>query len=109
MALDRKTVIAGGVVVVAVLAVWALGSQRRAAFARSVPAWLDVHQPPENIAAQLPTVSEAESWAAARCRPPACCSPAYTAGMRVRRLYPETLAASPHSSIRASFEVGGGY
>lgn len=102
----RRMFIAAGVVVVAALVVW--GYTRRQAIEAAIPAWLDTVQPPDNVAAQLPTVSEAESFAANRARPMvACCQP-YTAGNRVRRTYPRNLAESPDSIVRPFFRVEGG-
>lgn len=108
--MDRKrlTIAAGVAVVIGVAAIVLMGAERRAALARSRPAWLDPQQPSEGIAADLRTVSDAESWAANRCRPMAASCSGYTAGRRIRRTYPGSLADAPYSFIRASVDLQGG-
>lgn len=96
MNLDRRqTIIAAtaGSALLAVLILW--GVQRRGSDREQTPAWTDPHQPPEGIAGQ-----PAMDWAASR--PPsitgACAG--ITAGAKVRRHYPGTLADDPNSFIR---------
>lgn len=85
-------------VAVGAFALYAIG--RRAQWARGAPAWLAGGQPPDGIASQLSTLTAAESWAANRCGPIAAPCAGHTAGRRVRRTYPGTLAESEHSLIR---------
>lgn len=94
---------AAGILVLLVFVL--IGANRRHALKRAVPAWLIPNQPPEGIAADLPTLSEAESWAANRCRPMVASCGTNTAGRRIRREYPPSLAESPDSFIRASFKA----
>ncbi len=105
----RALAIAGGIAV-GVIVLWSAGKVRRNAADRSTPDWLRYDRVPDNVAADMATVSPAESWAAVRARPICCASPGYTAGMRTRRVYPETLAADPNSLIRTHFDLqlGGG-
>lgn len=93
--LDRNQRIAaatGGSVLLAVLIVW--GLQRRHDNDAATPAWTDPKQPELGTAAQ-----PAMDWAASR--PPtitgACAG--ITAGAKLRRTYPGTLADSPDSFI----------
>ena len=103
----RQKVMAGVValaLLLVVLAVWA--ANRRYAFLRAAPAWLDPEQPPEGVAAAWGAVSPAQGWAANRASPMSACCTGRGAGSRVRREYPDTLAASPNSFIRADFNLG---
>lgn len=107
--MNRKaTVIVGAALVLGVAALVVAGAERRAALTRRIPAWLDTSQPPESIAPDLPVLGADQSWAANACRPMVAACPGYTAGMRVRRTYPDTLADSADSFVRASFNVSGG-
>ncbi len=72
------------------------------------PDWLDVQQPPDGVATDFQTLSADQSWAANRCRPMTACCSGRSAGSRIRKTYPGSLASSDHSFIRASFAVGGG-
>lgn len=81
--------------------------RRRQAQTPQVPAWLDIRQPPDAIPSAAGLTAD-QSWAANRCRPFAASSGDHTAGRRVRRTYPASLAESPHSFIRTSFELEGG-
>lgn len=94
------------VLAAAVLAVWA--ANRRYAFLRAAPAWLDPQQPPEGVAASWGALNPAESRAANSTSPMTACCAGRGAGRRIRRTYPDTLAASPHSFIRAGFDLAGG-
>ena len=101
----RSAAIAGAVVLAMVVLVCI---RRRQADTPAVPAWLDTVQPPDTVAADLMTLTPDQSWAANRCRPiHAACSD-YTAGRRIRRTYPPSLADSPHSFIRTSLQLEGG-
>lgn len=105
--MNRRVVFvaAAGLGVAAVL-IWMI--QRRATLPR-VPEWLDTRQPPATLAAQLSTLSEAQSWAANRCRPINAACPGYTAGYRVHRLWPDNLSSDPGSLVRFGFEFAGGF
>jgi hypothetical protein len=104
----RQSVVAGTILLALLIAAFAIyAANRRAAFERAAPDWLDPQQPPEGIAAQGGTVSPAASWAANRCVPLTGCCTGRSAGSRVKR-YPATLAESPGSFIRASFDLSGG-
>lgn len=95
MTLDRRqTIIAAtaGSVALAALIVW--GAQRRADTAARTPAWTDPHQPAEGVAVQ-----PAMDWAASRPPTIAGACAGITAGAKVRRLYPGTLADDPTSFI----------
>ncbi len=96
--------IVAGVLAVAACGCWAV--QRRAEDKRVTPEWLNPHQPPEGVAAELSALGPAQSWAANRCTPMAASCADRTAGRRTRRTYPGTLADSPDSFIRASVELG---
>lgn len=104
----RVTYVAGGVVVLVAAAVLLAGAERRARLARQVPAWLNFRQPPESAAVEMMTLSPAESWAANRCVPMVGPSKGYSAGSRIRRTYPGTLADSDDSIVRGSFSLEGG-
>lgn len=104
----RQTIIMGaiaGVVAVAVLVLW--GVQRRADRKRITPAWLDAGQPAEQLPAAV-GLTAAQSWAANRCGPINASCADRTAGRRIRREYPGSLAESSDSFIQAGFqfEVG---
>lgn len=95
MKLDRRqTIIAAsaGSVALAAVIVWYV--QRCSDAADRTPAWTDPDQPALGTAAQ-----PAMNWAASR--PPTITGPCagVTAGVKVRRLYPATLADSPDSFI----------
>lgn len=103
----RQRVVVGAITLTlaaVVVAVWA--ANRRYALLRAKPAWLDPEQPPEGVAAVWGTLSPAQSWAANRATPMTACCPGRGAGSRVRRVYPDTLADSPTSFIRAGFNLG---
>lgn len=108
--MNRRQKIVAGVIVLAltlvVVAVWA--ANRRYAFLRAKPEWLDPEQPPEGVAASWGALSPAESWAANRASPMSACCTGRGAGSRVRRVYDDTLADSPHSFIRADINLAGG-
>jgi len=92
-----------GVLLVAVFVVWA--ANRRDALARAMPAWLDLQQPPDGVAAELTTLTEDQSWAANRARHMTACCPGRTAGQRIRRTYPGCLADSDQSFVRTDVEL----
>ena len=101
----RSAAVAGALVLA--LVVW-ICIRRRQADTPQIPAWLDTVQPPDTVAADFMTLTADQSWAANRCRPiHAACSD-YTAGSRIRRTYPRSLAESPHSFIRTSLQLEGG-
>lgn len=102
----RQYVTIGGIALAVVLAVLLLvGVRNKEALQRMRPAWLDPGQPPDDISSALMVCTEAESWAANRCRPMvASCGP-NSAGHRIRRTYPATLAASEGSFVRARADV----
>lgn len=107
----RQTIIGGSVAAVLALAVFLLWTaERRAKLERALPAWLDIRQPPESLATELPTLTDAQSWAANRCAPMTASCAGRGAGSRVRREYPATLAESPTSIISAgaSFDIEAG-
>ena len=102
----RTSIVAGAVAVGLVLAILGLlAMNRRQRLEAAAPAWLNPDQPPDGVAAQLSTLTDAQSWAANRCRPMSACCAANTAGSRVRRQYPSTLACSPGSFIRGGLEL----
>lgn len=76
--------------------------------APQVPEWLAGGQPPDSVAPDLMTLTPDQSWAANRARPMVACCGDYTAGRRIRRTYPRSLAESPDSFIAASFDLSGG-
>jgi len=82
---------------------------RRDQLARAMPAWLNVQQPADGIAAELNTLTADQSWAANRCRPMTASCTGRTAGTRIRRTYPASLEASDDSFIRAHVSVSGGW
>ncbi len=91
----RQTVIMA--VIVATLAtaavvLWMVN--RTAERERNSPAWLDPQQPPEGV-----TSPAGVSWAANRCRPMVGPCHDHTAGRRIRRTYPGTLASSDASIV----------
>jgi hypothetical protein len=88
----------------AVLVLFAVN--RRDVLSRAMPAWLDPGQPPDGVAAQLNTLTADQSWAANRARHMTACCADRTAGRRIRRTYPATLAEDPNSFIRATIEGG---
>lgn len=94
-----------GLVVIAVGAFLVYAVTRRERFLAAKPAWLDPQQPPDGIASQLPTLSDAESWAANRATPMAQCCGDNTARRSIRRTYPGSLAESGHSFIRGTVAV----
>lgn len=102
----RQIGIVAGVVVVLGAAVFVVcAAHRRAAYRRAAPEWLNPHQPPDGVAAQLSTLNADESWAANRGRHmSACCAP-YTAGRRLRRTYPASLEESPDSCVRGGIAL----
>lgn len=100
------TAAVGGLLILGVLLL--VGWNRREALRHAVPEWLRPHQPPETITPELLTVSEAESFAANRCRPMAASCGDNTAGRRIRRTYPGSLTESPDSLIRVAFDISGG-
>lgn len=67
--------------------------------------WLEAGQPPLGIANQG-TAPADQSWAANRCRPMIASCTGLTAATRLRRTYPETLADSADSIVRARVDVG---
>lgn len=78
---------------------------RRARFERAAPGWLNPEQPPDGVAAELSTLTADQSWAANRCRHMTACCPGQTAGSRVRRTYPGSLAESDTSFVRGRLGV----
>lgn len=96
-----------GAAVVLVLLVLVL-VRRKQVQTPAVPAWLDFRQPPDSVAADLGVLTPDQSWAANRCRHIMAPCGDYTAGRRIRRTYPASLADSPDSFIRASFDLSGG-
>lgn len=101
----RQSITAG--VIVAVVAGFALvlvAIGRKARYERAAPAWLDPEQPPDGVAASLPCVTPDQSWAANRARHMSGACTGQTAGNRVRRTYPETLASSSASFVA---QIGG--
>ena len=86
-----------------------VASYRKARFDRAAPAWLDPQQPPDGVAAELSTLTADQSWAANRCRHMTACCGEQSAGSRIRRTYPGTLADAPWSLVRAraDLSVGG--
>jgi hypothetical protein len=105
---SRTKMVAVGVVAVLVVAgfvLWAVN--RKAELARAKPAWLDPHQPPDGVAAELSTLTADQSWAANRCRPMVASCSDYTAGRRIRRIYDPCLEQSSGSFIRTRFELEG--
>lgn len=94
-----------GVLAVAAFVVYA--TTRREIFTAAHPDWLDSGQPPEGLAATVGTLTAAESWAANRASHMTASCTGRGAGRRVRRTYPQTLADSPHSFIRANVNLGG--
>lgn len=105
----RQTIIIGviaGVLAVAALALYAIG--RRDAWTRAAPAWLNPSQPADGVAAELSTLTVDQSWAANRARHMTGCCTDQTAGTRVRRTYPSTLAESDCSIVKGqlSLQVG---
>lgn len=104
----RQCAIAAAVVgVVALAALTLFNVNKRAAGARATPAWLDPQQPPETVTPNLLPVPAGQSWAANRCRPMAASCPEHTAGRRVRRIYPGSLADSSGSFVRGFAELEG--
>lgn len=108
--MNRKQLIATSTVaaLLAVAVLVLLGVNRREALKSAIPAWLQTTQPPDGVAADLPTLTDGESWAANRCRPMAGSCGDNTAGRRIRREYPASLAEMSGSFIRASFDLSGG-
>ena len=105
--MDRRWKAVGLVVLVVAAGAFLLFAvNRRSRWERAAPAWLDPQQPPDGVASQLSTLTEAQSWAANRCRHMSACCGDQTAGRRVRRTYPGSLAESDTSFIRASFGLG---
>lgn len=107
---QRRRMITFGLIILGlalVLAMW-IAHRRRKVEEHAVPAWLDPQQPPDTVAADMMILSPAESWAANRCAPMVASCRGRTAGARIRRTYPESLAASHSSFIRAGFSIGGG-
>lgn len=104
--MNRRRVVVLVLVAVGAAAFFLYACYRRAAWERAAPAWLDPKQPPDGVASQLPTLTDAQSWAANRCRPMAasCCD--NTAGRRIRRTYPGSLAESPDSFVRGRLGFG---
>jgi hypothetical protein len=82
----------------------AVSAQRKQSFEAAAPPWLDPHQPPRGVAAPL---TEAQSFAANRCRPFSASSAGRSAGRRLRRTYPPTLAESATSFVQLGFDVRG--
>jgi len=106
---QRQKVVAGVVLAIGVAVVVLLWNvERRARMLARVPGWNATEVLPDSVAPDMATVTDAESWAANRCRPMVACCGEETAGLRVGKLYASSLASSPHSLIRASFELGGG-
>lgn len=105
----RQTVVVatiGAAVGVAVLVL--LVVRRRQLDTPAIPDWLKVQQPPETVTPDLMILTPDQSWAANRCRPMTACCGDLSAGRRIRRTYPPSLAESPDSFIRLSFDLGGG-
>lgn len=105
----RQMIVSGviaGLALLGVLGLLVVGRNQR--LKSSIPAWLQLRQPPDTVAADMATVSEAESWAANRCRPMAASCGGNTAGRRIRREYPGSLEQSEHSFIRGHIELSGG-
>lgn len=95
-----RTHIVVGLVVVLAVGGLMFAMARRDRFNRAAPAWLDPHQPPDGVAAELSTLTAAQSQAANGCTPLSACCADRTAGARVRRTYPGSLAYSDGSFIR---------
>lgn len=87
----------------AVFVLWAC--QRKAAYERAAPAWLDPKQPADGIAAELTTLNDGQSWAANRCRPMTAPCTGRTAGRRIRRTYDGCLEESGSSLIRTGAQL----
>jgi len=105
---QRQKIVAGVILAIGVVTVVLLWNvERRARILARIPGWTATEVVPDSVAPDLGTVSELESWAANRCRPMAACCSEETAGRRVAKFYPSSLANSPFSLIRANFEVGG--
>lgn len=101
----RKPIIWVVVVVLAVVGVfYAIG--RQASFNRAMPAWLNPQQPPDGVAAELSTLTAAQSFAANGCPSMTACCADRTAGARVRRTYPGSLAGGSGSFIQLRAQVG---
>lgn len=98
----------GAVVILAILALSIWVMQRRRDDASRTPAWTDPGQPPVGVANTPTQLTADQSWAANRCAPFAASCADNTAGMRVRRRYPDTLADSECSIVRGSIALGGG-
>jgi len=91
---------------VVALAVITLACVNRRAIADRWPAWLMFSQPPENVGDPA-SLTVDQSWAANRCRPMAASCGAHSAGSRIRRVYPETLADSETSFVRTTAQLEG--
>jgi hypothetical protein len=106
---SRQKFVAGLVLLGMLAAVFVLWvANQRADVERSTPAWLDAGQPPDGVAVNMGSLTDAESWAANRASHMSACCPGRGAGSRVRRTYHDTLADNPNSFIRTSFELSGG-
>lgn len=106
---QRRRMITFGLILLGlalILGMW-LAHRRRKSEEHAVPAWLQTQQPPDTVAADMLVLSPAESWAANRCAPMAAACSGRTAGRRIRRTYPDSLAASEGSFIRAAVRIGG--
>lgn len=96
-----------GLLAAGAFGLWAVN--RRAELARvKGPDWLDGDQPADGVASDIPILTAQQSWAANRCLPMAACCGDNTAGTRIRRTYPATLASSAGSFIRGGFSIAGG-
>lgn len=106
---SRQKFVAGLVLLLMLVAVFTLWiANKRSESERAMPAWLDSGQPPDGIAVNMGSLTEAESWAANRCSHMTAACTGRGAGSRVRRTYADTLADNPNSFIRGSFDLTGG-
>lgn len=94
-----------GLVLVAIAAAYAV--QRRRAFQAAHPEWLDPQQPPEGVAAQMTTLTDAETRAVYGVPHMTAGCTMHTARRDLMRTYPETLGHCKDSLIQLDFAAGG--